>query len=413
MPSSLTSITAGHAVTSNAGPSSVREEESGRPTSDTPVATHGVPSGQSGNTTNSNPPPRNPSAHPKELKTKAHLKIGSLNVNGYKSESRVKLLSLPGLMFGEKFNVVALQETHLNQERVDEIDNFLGDTVHLEWSAPPSRETQAEGIALAFNKKTTLTSKLEKREVIPGRCMVIRTNWHGKDNLNIMVAYAPNTHTENALFWKSLKDFTLENSRWTPDVLCTDANVTLSAIDRIPERNDNLRAAEEMSAFLLSAGLIDGWRNENDTKMAYTFTQKGGENRSSSRIDRIYVTKQRLLQTRGWNIETPSTSGIQTDHRLVSCMLTLDSVPEQGHGRYTIPSYILDIPEVSQEVTRTAKAAYMSMLEFSEVPSRNETMNPQKIYQDWKESLVKYLRVQAKKKIPNVKKKIAKLQNKI
>lgn len=79
------------------------------------------------------------------------------------------------------------------------------------------RASRAEGVVLVFYKLTTNVLGLEKREVIPGRLIIVASQWHGEDELKTMVEYASNAAKENKEFWQTNKKFINEYPEWAPD----------------------------------------------------------------------------------------------------------------------------------------------------------------------------------------------------
>ncbi|KAF8989220.1 hypothetical protein BDZ89DRAFT_1198523, partial [Hymenopellis radicata] len=129
-------------------------------------------------------------------------------------------------MRNKKINMLALQETHYDEDYVAEITERFGDTIHIEYSrALGGRASRAEGVALIFYKPMTNVLGLTRREVIPGRAMIVAAPWHGDDVLKNMVGYAPNAPRENAAYWRTCLSFIEINPEWKPDVLCIDGNL--------------------------------------------------------------------------------------------------------------------------------------------------------------------------------------------
>ncbi|KAK7015958.1 hypothetical protein R3P38DRAFT_2354481, partial [Favolaschia claudopus] len=62
----------------------------------------------------------------------------------------------------------------------------------------------------------------------------------------------------------------------------------------------------------------------------YTFTQfRRDQSGSQSRIDRFHITREIFDQSFEWKIQT---TGIYTDHRMISLRLTYKDAPTTGPG---------------------------------------------------------------------------------
>ncbi|KAF9042858.1 DNase I-like protein [Hymenopellis radicata] len=235
----------------------------------------------------------------KGKKTKAHIRISSLNIKGRSTTvegegTQEKVDRIPEMMRKQRIGMLALQETHYTEDYVAEIAEKYGDTIHVEYSKPVGRRaSRAEGVALAFYKPTTNVIGLEKKVVIPGRSMIVASPWHGDDIMKVLVGYAPNAPAENREFWETNEKFIDEYPEWKPDVVCMDTNIAPEAIDRLPAHEDDQAAVEAMRRFLRKCDLVDGWREENPGVQEFTYTQET-ECPSHSRIDRIYMKRSRI-----------------------------------------------------------------------------------------------------------------------
>ncbi|KAF9022110.1 DNase I-like protein [Hymenopellis radicata] len=345
------------------------------------------------------------------------MRISSLNIKGRTSiddedGTQEKVNQIPNMMRSRRIGMLALQETHYTEDYVAEVTARFGDTIHIEYSRPVGRRaSRAEGVALVFYKPTTNVLGIEKREVIPGRSMIVASHWHGEDELKTMVGYAPNAAKENKEFWQTNEKYIDENPEWTPDAVCIDANLVPEAIDRLPAHEDDQEAVAAMKSFLKKCDLVDGWREENPGESRFTFTQET-DCPSHSRLDRIYVKRSRIAQSRSWDMELTKIDGIKTDHKRVSCEITTAEAPEQGHGRYTAPLYVAKTSKMVQLVDKTGKELTSKMM-LAAAEQRTEKVNPQTLYAKWKRTISDELRREAKTIIPRAKKKISELQEKL
>ncbi len=121
-----------------------------------------------------------------------------------------------------------------------------------------------------------------------------------------------------------------------PDMFVGDFNIVEDAADRAPARTDNGAAVQALQALLIKLGLVDGWRSCNGSSRLFSYHQVSSG--SQSRIDRIYVSCATLSMSHSWDIRS---SGIPTDHCLVSVAVADYNEPAKGPGRWRLPAALL------------------------------------------------------------------------
>ncbi|KAK0495621.1 Endonuclease/exonuclease/phosphatase, partial [Armillaria luteobubalina] len=214
--------------------------------------------------------------------TKATMNIGSLNIRGYGSanlkDKESRWMHLNQIMREEKIGVLAIQETHLNDERRETIEKIFP-KLRVMISEDPEQPTAKAGIALILNRHLTNWDSVEKRVIVPGRAMMVRIKWHRERKLTILCVYAPNVTEhqggENATFWNDIETHIQAHPDMKPDVIIGDFNMVEEPINRLPLRNDPADAREALDDMKMSLGMSDGWRNMYPTKRSFTFLQNG------------------------------------------------------------------------------------------------------------------------------------------
>ncbi|KIY48016.1 DNase I-like protein, partial [Fistulina hepatica ATCC 64428] len=275
-------------------------------------------------------------------KTGANVKISTLNMRGRgniderDTSPQSKWMHINQLMRDKRIGVLAVQEAHLTQEYVDQIERLFGRRLKVMHSSGENA-MQAAGIAIVLNKEIVDIQGAEWMEVIPGRAAILSMDWGGSDRkINIMVIYTPNTPRANKNFWEGIVE------QWTmlglpdPDLMMGDTNVVEDSLDRLPERRDGEDVVNALDELKRHFRLKDGWRVANPNERGYTYMQVATG--SQSRIDRIYATNTICKDALHWEIERTS---IATDHKLTSVVLTNNNLPYVGRGRWTIPGYLI------------------------------------------------------------------------
>lgn len=85
------------------------------------------------------------------------------------------------------------------------------------------------------------------------------------------------------------------------------------AVDRLPSHRDSIQIITPLAGLMTNLFLLDGWRNTNPNKKAYTLMQKATG--SQSRIDRIYASQDIVNNTSEWEI---TKTAVPTNHRMVT-----------------------------------------------------------------------------------------------
>ncbi|KAI1782312.1 Endonuclease/exonuclease/phosphatase [Ganoderma leucocontextum] len=343
--------------------------------------------------------PRTEKRRKRKRLTKGRLTIGTLNMRGggglTQGGPSDKWLRVNQLIREGRIAVLALQETHLTQERLDAMNDLFKATMLIVASPDPENPTAARGVAVALNKRLIQTDGIEVREIVPGRALETRIQWTRDRKLTILNVYAPNDMSDNAAFWETLARARDCGRMHAPDLFLGDLNVVRAPLDRLPPRQDNVAAAESLGRLEQRLNLTDGWRAENPGRREYTYLQTSTG--SQSRIDRILVNRSLVRQTGNWEIGGP---GIATDHRM-------PMAPHVGRGRWALPADLLtDTPFLSamRAMSMDFSAALVRLTD------RTGTNNPQTAFATFKANLLHAARRRAKEKMPRLDRNITALK---
>jgi len=346
--------------------------------------------------------PHPPTGIPETKNTRAALKIASLNIRGGGSpETRGKWQHINQIMRDRNIGVMAVQETHTNDETIQQLHNQFS-RLHILNSSDPEHPN-AKGVALVLNKQKTAWKEASTKIIEQGRAILLTLPWQKVSILNILAVYAPNGVTENANFWERLENKWREENLPMPDILMGDMNIVEDSIDRLPTSHSDARAAEKLESLKADLGLQDGWRRQNPELLAYSYKQAstiGDALPSRSRIDRIYVTTPIYENSSMWEIEH---TAINTDHCLVSARIANPGAPYIGRGRWQIPHYLIKhrktLPEIKLMGTRLEKNLATALGRTEHTP---EDKTIQGLFEAFKMELTTFIRNFAKKDIPKM-----------
>ncbi|KAI0685787.1 Endonuclease/exonuclease/phosphatase, partial [Cerioporus squamosus] len=334
--------------------------------------------------------------------TRATLTVGTLNMRGAGQAAQggigEKWLSINQIIRDEKIAILGLQEAHLLESKVDQINELFQSTMKVYATEDPENPVGARGVAVAINKRLVDSETVEARTIIPGRAIEVKVKWSKNKYFTILTVYAPNEHNANTEFWKKLGR--MRSTR--PNIILGDFNVVESSIDRYPARYDPEAPVEALMALNQKWNMIDEWRNTHPSEIQYTYLQQATH--SQSRIDRIYLDPWMRKNATEWATRGP---GIPTDHRMVTCTLANREKPFIGKGRWRMHQMLLDDSAFLKEV-KTKGIELRNRMAGMGV--RTEENNPQKMYAKFKEEVRNLARDMAKAKVPKISKELDKLK---
>ena len=311
-------------------------------------------------------------------KTKAHIKIASLNMRGVGSNQALdpnnKWNTISYLMRDKKIGVLALQETHLDEDATEALHRTYGKRLQIFHTADPTNPTQRAGVAIVINKQIANVKGIKTKEIKPGRALLLEIPWHGTLKLHILAIYAPNSLKENAKFWNDISEKWDEERLTSPDLILGDFNLIEDMIDRLPAHTDDPDATAELMSLKQRFQMIDGWRNFNETKRGYTYTQDAIN--SHSRIDCIYITERLKDHSSDWLIKHTS---VPTDHRLVTTTIIDRKSPYIGPGRWDMLRFLLKDKSFMKDIIKMGAAVNKNVSKATQM-YHTQANNPQKIF---------------------------------
>lgn len=334
--------------------------------------------------------------------------MASLNVKGRGSSSPLhpnnKWNALHHFIKERKLAILAVQETHLDDECVNRLAELYGRRLAI-YASHGDNPTASQGVAIIINRDLVNVDEVTATEIIPGRAILVEIPWHEDKWLRVVNVYAPNDSQKNANFWKAIDTEWSTRNLPKPDIMLGDFNITEEVMDRLPQRNDDHPPVEALQNLTNRFGLLDGWRSTNPSTLEFSFPVLHRD--SKSRLDRIYASQKIVRLAEQWTIET---SQINTDHRMVTTRITDLKAPFLGLGRWAMPVDIIKdklfVKIVNEETVKLKKAIRSCTI-------RTAANNPQILFYNYKEKMVKAARDRAKTKVPKVRMALQGLQSEL
>ncbi|KAF5324177.1 hypothetical protein D9619_011162 [Psilocybe cf. subviscida] len=347
---------------------------------------------------------------PKTGKTvRANLKLATQNLRGTKTRHKWKDVNT--CFKRNAIGLAAVQETHyLDEDDIKKINDTPGYRIHLFHSGNPDKPNCA-GVGIVLNKYLTKWQDAHAESLIPGRAMRMTLPWQENASLHVLAVYAPNSTSENAMFWKDLRTIWTDRNLPKPDILLGDFNLTESPIDREPAHFTYTDANNELDELKTTLGVVDAWRLDFPSREEFTW-EKPVKRDVKSRIDRIYLLYALHPLAFEWDI---SQTEVKTDHKMVSTRITTENSPEIGKGRWCIPPALLKDKSFVDHITKSGIAlnqAISKATQQKDTPGTDPTLI-QSIYAKWKHELLSYARNVARAKMPRIDARIVQLKSEI
>jgi exonuclease III len=168
-------------------------------------------------------------------RTQASIRITTLNMNGCYTnhESRTtfkKWAEINATIKKEKIAILTLQETHLDQEVVNNLHSIYKKWFDIHNSKLETAPRTSARVAFILNKELIDPASVEIMELIAGRAIALKIRW--KDLTTTMInIYAPNQRCDNQSFWKELESRWVRTSLPKPDFVLGNFNLTEELIN--------------------------------------------------------------------------------------------------------------------------------------------------------------------------------------
>ena len=282
--------------------------------------------------------------NPKKARLRANIRIFSQNVNRAAAPAenmnhREKWRAISDTVHAEKIAILAIQESHLDQDMTETLGRNFEKNLKIMISALPDNPQASAGVGFVINKQLIEPDKIEMHKLIPGRVAYLKVKWLKTCNATILNVYAPNDRSEHANFWAKVITERRAKHLPKPDFTLGDFNMTEDPMDRMPPKLDDEPAIAALREVRHEWDIRDTWRWANPTEHAFTYRAQTQTERIQARLDRIYISRKTEPHTFDWEIKE---SAIPTDHAMVSVRYAPKEAPVIGKGRWTMTLALLD-----------------------------------------------------------------------
>jgi exonuclease III len=318
---------------------------------------------------------------------KASISIATLNMNGLNAPTSgmnyIEKWSMINRTLNEgKIAILALQETHLDQETLDNIINCFGKKMQIFHSEDPISPRATAGVAFVLNKSLIKPKEVTAYELAPGRALYLKIKWLEAETTPLINIYAPNNRTRHPTFWGDIETARTTRRLAKPDFMLGDFNVTEDPIDRSPARADDTNAMEALRDIRFAWGIQDTWRLAYPKERQFTYRAETADHQIQSRLDRIYTARRISQMTYDWKA---GPSPVPTDHWLVSAKYAPADAPTIGKGRWTLPIHMLKNENFMNALVNRGTILMDDLENMSRTPIDRRNTNPQRLWQSFKE----------------------------
>jgi len=163
-----------------------------------------------------------------------------------------------------------LQETHLNEDHLNNIKSCFNKNFEIFNSCDPDNPCGVVGVAIILNKAYIAPEMVQIHVLTQGRAIMMKLKWAGTEELLIISIYAPNRARQHLAFWTQLDQERRRKRLLRLDFVAGDFNLTEDLIDRDPPTESDIAAIEALRVARLTWNTQDQWCHDNPNGRLFT-----------------------------------------------------------------------------------------------------------------------------------------------
>ena len=200
--------------------------------------------------------------HPEKKRMRANINIATLNINGSSAPSCNLSLLEKWAMINQTLNehkiaILAIQESHLDQEKINCIRESFGKKMQIEFSMDESTPQSHAGVAFVINKALISPRAIHVHKLVPGNALALKIDWLETESTTLLNIYAPVNKRDQAAFWTTVESGRCLKRFPRPNFMLGDLNVTEDPIDRATTHADDHSATDVLRDIRLTWDLRD------------------------------------------------------------------------------------------------------------------------------------------------------------
>jgi len=284
-----------------------------------------------------------PNPGPEESR-KSFVTTKTYNVNGLGDENKVRRI-VNKLITDNKSKtptVIALQETHLTNEKTRAFNNkWRFQTVHSCFTA------NSAGVSILYFAHQWAAID-DERVDDEGRICSLTVRTHSDEKFTFLSVYVPSSNRDSIAFIDNLELFCLNIIQSHPDtslILMGDFNYTTDSKDYTIRTVSPVETILRLKILMLieTLNVADSYRQVH-SHGGFTWGHRNSST-TRSRIDRIFITK--TLEILDSNVITDFD---QSDHSMLITNFLISNINDRGPGCYKINPTVLENESVKKEI---------------------------------------------------------------
>ena len=287
----------------------------------------------------------------------------SFNISGLRNKK--KRTSIFRFFRQEKLDIVALQETHINEKEIDKIKHEWGSDVFINKGAT----THSKGLMFLISRK--IRQNFEKITVIysDDRILIIRISETSGNAYLFTNIYAPCVSNEKIVFFQYAYDIikSVKNEYNDDPLICMgDFNCVLSnELDIISGEPHPSVHIKEFNDFLIGLNLYDVWRLKNEQCKEHSWRR----GKIARRLDYVLVDERLIHLVNDVSLKSCGFS----DHRALKTVLIFSST-KRGPGIFKMNTSLLQDHTFVKLINER----------INEVIDNNDDLNPHLLWESIK-----------------------------
>jgi exonuclease III len=164
-------------------------------------------------------------------------------------------------MYRCRIVILALQETHLDLDRTERIQECFSKNLEIITSEDLNDPTGRAGVAFVINKTLLDLRELSTHKLLLGQALMLKIKWLEACETSLLNVYIPTNQAKQEPFWNEVNTTRRGKHLAHLEIVLGDFNIMEDKIDRVPAHADNKTAAKALRNIRQSWEIQDMWRH--------------------------------------------------------------------------------------------------------------------------------------------------------
>ncbi|SRR6266404_768601 len=105
-----------------------------------------------------------------------------------------------------KIAILAIQESHLDHELLENVRACFGKRLIIINSQMPNNPQASGGVSFIINKSLIALKETSTHTLVKGKVLALRIKWHENEDSLLINVYAPTNRNNHPSFWTELEN---------------------------------------------------------------------------------------------------------------------------------------------------------------------------------------------------------------